>query len=94
MKGIIRSIKQLFGIHEPGHEYWVYRKDIKVDPQWRKTLIGKNKWKRKKKYYYKTGELQSRIVLRRSDWQLVDGYSSLRIAEIMGIEKVPVWFVD
>ena len=30
MKRIIRYIKSLFGKYEPGYEYWVYTKDIKI----------------------------------------------------------------
>lgn len=94
MKGIIRHIKRLFGKYEPGHEYWIYRKDITIDPEWRKTKVGYSKFKRKNQYYDRTGEFESKIVLRRSDMQLVDGYSSFLIAERRGIDKVPVYFVD
>lgn len=93
MREIFRWVKSLFGHYDQGYEYWVYTKDIKVDPEWRKTLIGADKWKRKKKYYYRTGELQSRIILDK-DFNLVDGYSSVRIAETRHIDKVPVYFVD
>lgn len=85
-------IKSLFNKYEPDHEYWIYTKDIKVNPQWRKTKIGKKKWNWKMKYWYRTGELESKIILDK-DFNLVDGYSSVRIAEIKGIEKVPVWFI-
>lgn len=93
MKGIIRFIKELFGVYEIGYEYWVYTKDIKVNPKWRKTRIGKEKFNRKIKYWYCTGEFESRIILDR-DFNLLDGYSSVRIAEIKGIDKVPVYFID
>lgn len=93
MKGIIRFVKRLFGKYETGYEYWVYTKDIKVDPEWRKTRVGYEKFKRKLKYYRQTGEFESKILLDR-DFNLIDGYSSVRIAEIHRIEKVPVWFVD
>lgn len=36
MKGFIRFIKGLFGKYETGYEYWVYTKEIKVNPEWRK----------------------------------------------------------
>lgn len=48
MKGIIRYIKRLFEKYEPGHEYWVYRKDIKINPEWRITKVRYSKFKRKK----------------------------------------------
>lgn len=30
MKKIIRFVKTLFGQYEPGYEYWIQTKDIKV----------------------------------------------------------------
>lgn len=86
-------IKKMFGIYEPGHEYWVDRKNIKVNPEWRKTLIGREKWKRKRDFYFRHGKFESYIVLRRKDWMLVDGYSSFRLAEVYGIDRVPVYFI-
>ena len=93
MKGLIRFIKRLCGKYEAGYEYWVYTKDIKVDPEWRKTRIRKSKFKRKLQYWYNTGEFESRIILDR-DFNLLDGYTSVRIAEIKGIDKIPVYFTD
>lgn len=93
MKDIIRFIKRLFGKYETGYEYWIYTKEIKVNPEWRKTRIGKVKFKRKLRYWYRTGEFESKIVLDK-DFNLLDGYSSVRIAELKGIDKVPVYFVD
>lgn len=93
MKSLIRFIKKLFGKYEIGYEYWVYTKEIKVNSEWRKTRIGKVKFSRKIKYWYRTGEFESRIILDR-EFNLLDGYSSVRIAEIKGIDKVPVYFVD
>lgn len=94
MKEIIKYIKRLFRKHKHGYEYWVYRKNIKIDPEWRKTKVGYAKFKSKSQYYDHTGEFESKIILRRSDMQLVDGYSSFLIAERRGIDKVPVYFVD
>lgn len=93
MKKILRFVKRLFKKYEPRNEYWVYTRDIKVDPDWRKTNIGKNKFKRKLEYWYHSGEFESKILLDR-DFCLIDGYSSLRIAEIHGLDKVPVYFVN
>lgn len=94
MKTIIRYIKRLFRHYDVGHEYWVYRKDIKINPEWRKIKVGCAKFKRKNQYYDRTGKFENKIILRRSDMQLVDGYSSFLIAERRGIDKVPVYFVD
>lgn len=93
MKGIIRFVKRLFGKYETGYEYWIYTKRIKVNPEWRKTRIGKAKFSRKIRYWYKIGKFESKIILDR-EFNLIDGYSSVRIAEIYGIDKVPVYFVD
>ena len=93
MKGIIRYIKSLFGKYETGYEYWVYTKDIKVNPEWRKTKIGQRKFGRKLSYWYKTGEFESKILLDR-DFNLVDGYSSVRIAEIKNLSRIPVYFIN
>lgn len=93
MKGIIRFIKKLFGIYESGYEYWVYIKDININPSWRETQINKNKLKRKMEYWFRTGEFESQIILDKN-FNLIDGYSSSYIAESNGIDKVPVYFVD
>ena len=93
MSKIIRSIKRLLGIYETGYEYWINTKEIKVNPEWRKTMIGKVKFKKKLQYWYRTGEFESSIILDR-DFNLLDWYSSMRIAEIKEIDKVPVYFVD
>lgn len=93
MKGIIKFIKKIFGVYDIGSEYWININQIKVNPEWRKTRIGKKKFGRKIKYWYRTGEFESKIILDK-DFNLIDGYSSVRIAEIKGIIKVPVYFVD
>lgn len=93
MKGIIRFVKRLFGIYETNHEYWIHTRDIRVDPKWRETRIGQEKFKRKMIYWYRTGEFESDIILDKN-FNLIDGYSSVRIAEIKGIQKVPVYFVN
>lgn len=51
------------------------------------------KFKKKMQYWYRTGEFESKILLDR-EFNLLDGYSSVRIAEIKVIDKVPVYFVD
>lgn len=93
MKDIIRFFKKLFGSYESGHEYWINIKDIKVNPDWRKTKIGKAKFKRKLRYWYRNGEFESKIILDKK-FNLLDGYSSVRISEIKGIEMVPIYFVN
>lgn len=55
MNRIIRFVKELFGKYEIGYEYWVYTKEIKVNPDWRKTKIGRVKFQKKLQYWYRTG---------------------------------------
>lgn len=93
MKSIIRFIKELFGKYEIGYEYWVYTKDIKVPSRYKRTKIGSAKWNHKMGYWLKTGEFESPILLHR-DFTLADGFSSMKIAYLKGIDKVPVYFVD
>ena len=93
MKNFIRFTKSLFGIYETGYEYWIYTKDIKVPVRYKKTKIGKSKWNHKINYWLRTGEFESPIILHR-DFTLADGYSSVKIAYLKGIDKVPAYFVD
>ena len=93
MKGIIRYIKSLFGKYEPGYEYWIYTKDIKVPKYYKLTKIGTKKWNHKMGYWLRTGKFESDILIDRN-FNLVDGFSSMKIAHIKNIEKVPVYFVD
>ena len=93
MKGIIRYIKSLFGKYEPGYEYWIYTKDIKVPRYYKLTKIGTKKWNHKMGYWLRTGKFESDILIDRN-FNLVDGFSRMKIAHIKNIEKVPVYFVD
>lgn len=90
---MIRSIKRLFGIYETDCEYWVRLDEIKVPNRYKKTRIGLKKWNHKMGYWLRTGEFESKILLHR-DFTLADGYSSVKIAYLKGIDKVPVYFVD
>ena len=63
MNGIIRFIKSLFGRYEPGYEYWVYTKDIKVPKYFKLTKIGTEKWNHKMGYWLRTGEFESDILI-------------------------------
>ena len=93
MKRIIRYIKSFFCKYKPGYEYWVQTKDIKVPTYYKCTKVGTKKWNRKMGYWLRTGKFESKILIDR-DFNLVDGYSSLKIAYLKNIEKVPVQFVD
>ena len=92
MHDFIVLIKRLFGVYEDGYEYWVKLDSIKIPDDFKKAPIGKEKWKRKINYWLKTGKFESRILLDR-DFNLIDGYSSVKIAQVKGIEKVPVYFI-
>ena len=93
MSEFIIFVKSLFRRYEPGYEYWIYLKDIKVPSYYKRTRIRKNKWNHKMDYWLKTGEFESPIILRR-DFNLVDGYSTYKICKTKNIDKVPVYFVD
>ncbi len=79
--------------YKTGIEYYVYIRDINVDPEWRKTDIGKLKLEKKASYWRRTGRFQSKVLLDH-DFNLLDGFSTLRIAEMYDIPKIPVYFVD
>lgn len=93
VKNTIRFIKRLFGVYELNYEYWVRLSDIKVPHYYKLTKIGLKKWNHKIGYWLRTGEFESKILLHR-DFTLADGYSSVKIAYLKGIDKVPVYFVD
>lgn len=44
-------------------------------------------------YWLRIGEFESPILLHRN-FVLADGYSSVKIAYLKGLDKVPVYFVD
>ncbi len=90
---IIRFIKRILGYYEPGYEYWVNIHDIKIPNEYKNSWIREKKWKHKMKYYLNTGKLDSKIILDK-DFNLVDGFSSVKIAYIKGIDKVPVYFIE
>ena len=93
MKEIIRYIKSMLGKYESGYEYLVRLDEIKIPAYYKKTKIKKNKWNHKMGYWLRTGKFESKILIDR-DFNLVDGFSSCKIAYIKGIDKVPVFFVD
>ena len=93
MKSITRFVKSLFGVYETDHEYWVRLDQIKVPNRYKSTKVGLEKWNRKMGYWLRTGEFESKILLHR-DFTLADGYSSVKIAYLKGIDKVPVYFID
>ena len=93
MKSLIRFIKRIFGTYEPGYEYWVYLKDIKIQSDFEKTPPKFKKMAQKWSYCRNTGKFESPIILNR-DFVLVDGYSSYIIAKKSEIDKVPVHFMD
>lgn len=88
---IRRSVKNFFGIYEP---HWVYRvavKSIKIQPEYKLHRIREKKWNRKLRYFQKTGQFQSTLILTK-DFTLVDGYSTYCIAKLYNMDKVPAQF--
>lgn len=92
MKGIIRLVKQLFGVYESGVEYWVKLDEICISNEFASHDIGKKKMKHKWRYYNTTGEFESPILLDH-DFVLCDGYSSYLIAKELRSRNVVVQFV-
>lgn len=93
LKEIIRYIKRLFGKYEIGYEYWVRLDEIIVPTKYKRSRIGRVKWNNKMGYWLRTGKFESPILLHRN-FVLADGYSSVKIAYLKGIDKIPVYFVD
>jgi hypothetical protein len=93
MNNAVRFIKRLLGKYEVGYEYWVDLKDIKVPHYFKLTRIGLKKWNHKMGYWLRTGEFESKILLHR-DFTLADGFSSVKIAYLKKLERVPVYFID
>ena len=90
---MFKFIKDLFGVHDTKSEYWVRLNKIKVPYYYKATRIGLKKWNHKMGYWLRTGEFESKILLHR-DFTLADGYSSVKIAYLKDIGKVPVYFID
>ena len=61
--------------------------------KYKESRVRREKWLRKLAHWRRTGEFESKILLHR-DFSLVDGFSSVKIAYVNGVEKVPVYFVD
>ena len=55
------------------------------------SVIGAKKLARKIKYWHDTGEFESKVILDK-DFNLLDGYSTVYIAEQNGLDKLPVQF--
>lgn len=91
MKNLIRHLKTLFGIYESGYYYSIPLADIKISEDFKRTYPNKYKMRRKWKYYNRTGNLQSQIVLG-NDFVLRDGYTSYLIAKRKKIKRVNVIF--
>ena len=90
----IRQLLTRFGYYGGNGEYYVNREEIHIPHEFRKHPISSKKWHRKLNYWAENGKFESKIIVRRSDWMLLDGYSSYRIAEVFNIKKIPVYFVD
>ena len=93
MKSLIRFIKRIFGVYEAGYEYWVYLRDIKISPEFKRTPPRFKKMGQKWSYYRNTGEFESPIILNR-DFVRIDSSTSYIIAKKSEMDKVPVYLVD
>lgn len=93
---MIKKILWWFFKHDTkdlGDIYLVKRNLIKVNPQWRNTMIGKRKWDKKVYFFKSTGRFQSMVYLDK-DLNLLDGYSTVRIAEVFHVDNVPAIIVS
>ena len=86
-------IKSKLFEHKSNYVYWVNIKDIIIKDDFKETPPRNDKMEMKWKYYRINNEFESSILLNK-DFNLVDGYSSMKIAHLKNIEKVPVYFVD
>lgn len=95
IKTLARIAKRFVRKHEPGYEYWVRLSDIHITPQFRKSRINPDKYKRKWQFYHRNGYCESKIMLNK-DLVLLNGLSSYRIYRTAEGKdsKVPVWFVE
>ena len=91
MSDLTRWVKKIFGVYEPGYEYWIRIEQIKVPKYMKHSKIKEEKYKRKWKHFRETGELESKIILDK-DFNLLDGYSSYKIATKAELGIVPVYF--
>lgn len=76
-----------------GKEYYININRIIIQDRFRQSTVNEDKWKRKKKYYYKHGRGKEPILLNR-DFVLIDGYTSYLLYNSRHWGKVPVVFVD
>ena len=86
-------IKSKLFEHKSNYVYWVNIKDIIIKDDFKETPPRNDKMEMKWKYYRDYNELESSILLNK-DFVLLDGYTSYLIAELEGMRKVPVYFVD
>lgn len=87
-----KNIIKIFNKHPLTREYWIKTSDIKISPEFAAHRVKEGKLRKKKYYYYHTGNFESPIILN-EDCVLIDGYSSYIIgAKIMGMDKLPIYF--
>lgn len=93
MSNLKIGIKRLFGKYETRQLYWIKREKIKVPAYMKKTPVNIRKWNRKLNYWYRTGLFESPIILDK-DFNLIDGFSSAKIAYLKNVDVVPVYFAN
>ena len=88
MKRLFKLLKKYY---RTGYLYTVKLSDIVIQDGWNHI----NTWKmnEKMKYFEKTGNFSSTIVIDRN-FVLQDGFTSYRIAKLKGMKYVDVYFVD
>lgn len=88
---MIEFLKKLFFPYRSRFGYWVRIEDIIISPEFARTRIRNEKWRRKWQYYFDHGTFESKIILDK-DFVLVDGYSSYKIAKELHENYVLIYF--
>lgn len=78
--------------HDENKLYKVSLDKINIQPAFKKTPIGREKWLRKLEYYKRHKKFESQIILD-ENFVLLDGYSSYCVARRMSVPYVWVKFV-
>lgn len=77
-----------------GIEYMVPVDRIKISDDFSSTPIGIRKMNRKTAYWMQNGSFESKIIIDRDTFTLLNGYTSYSIAKLNKIKNVPVTFTD
>ena len=80
-------------LRKPGKTAYVNLDKITIKPDFLRTKIGEEKYKRKKQYFMLNGKYESTVYLN-EDNVLLDGYSTYLIAKEYNLGKIPVVYTS